>query len=112
MRNDKKQKPPTGRKYFESQRVQFVLSQVSELLKKHARIITFFKATRNNDAQKNKPVIIFKDNLYDGKLYGKCPKCDLFALDIFVQDGKYFLKCESCNFTCEAAEFTLKYETS
>jgi len=112
MRNDEKQKPLTGRKYFESQRVQFVSNQVSELLKKHARIIAFFKATRNNDAQKNKPVIIFKDNLDEGKLFGKCPKCDLFALDIFMQDDKYFLKCESCGLLCEAAEFTLRYEVA
>jgi transcription elongation factor Elf1 len=60
--------------------------------------------------KKNKPVIIFKDNLDEGKLFGKCPKCDLFALDIFMQNDKYFLKCESCGFTCDADEFELRHE--
>jgi len=112
MQNNEKQKPSTGRKYFESQRVQFVLSHVSELLKKHAGIIAFLEVARNNDAQKNKPVIVFKDALDKGKLFGKCPKCDLFALDIFMQDGKYFLKCLHCDFTCDAAEFELRHEAA
>ena len=59
---------------------------------------------------KSKPVIVFRDNLDEGKMEFKCPKCDLFTLDIFEQDGKYFLKCESCGFTTD--KFKLRHETA
>jgi hypothetical protein len=62
---------------------------------------------------KNKPVIVFKDKIDDGRIVGKCPECDLFTLELLEQDdkpGKPFLKCESCDFTCDAAEFELRHE--
>ena len=65
---------------------------------------------------KSKPVIVFRDNLDEGKMEFKCPKCDLFTLDIFEQDGKYFLKCESCGFTTDKFklihESTLRHEVA
>jgi len=47
-----------------------------------------------------------------GKLEVKCPKCDLFTLELLERDGKYSLKCESCDFTCDADEFKLMHEST
>jgi len=40
-----------------------------------------------------------------GKLDVECPRCDLFTLDIFMQDGMYFLKCLRCDFSKPVIEF-------
>ena len=52
----------------------------------------------------NKLVIEFRDNLDEGKLEVKCPKCGLW------QDEKPFLKCESCGFTPD--NFLLRHEST
>ena len=52
----------------------------------------------------NKLVIEFRDNLDEGKLEVKCPKCGLW------QDEKLFLKCESCGFTPD--NFLLRHEST
>jgi len=52
----------------------------------------------------NKLEIEFRDNLDEGKLEVKCPKCGLW------QDEKLFLKCESCGFTPD--NFLLRHEST
>jgi putative DNA primase/helicase len=37
--------------------------------------------------------------------FDPCPKCDSSTLDIFMQDGMYFLKCLRCDFSKPVIEF-------